>query len=208
MFSYSQEILVENGWIFQTIRDISDDIGKPKTYNAPCLQISLQLNIQFQLIPKNADVRAGQRMGTVKWGTRKAGYIGLCPEGIAWLVPCGTQRERGHSQPFQVGLRTHSLECGALTVNIILLNTCVTSSSNRKLQLCVYFGIKQNERQATVQPDLFNSPSQQYPYHHQCQYHQKLSLFSSNVQLIISIPVLSTVIFVPATLSQWPWLRC
>ena len=94
MFSYSQEILVENGWIFQTIRDISDDIGKPKTYNAPCLQISLQLNIQFQLIPKNADVRAGQRMGTVKWGTRKAGYIGLCPEGIAWLVPWYTERER------------------------------------------------------------------------------------------------------------------
>ena len=52
--------------------------------------------------------------GDIKWGTRKAGYIGLCPEGIGWWRG-GT--ERGHSQPFQVGLRTHSQECRSLSTS-------------------------------------------------------------------------------------------
>ena len=160
MFSYSREILVEIGWIFQRMKDIKWRHWKSKTYNAPCLWISLQL-YSSSLFPKmrmwGSDREWGHKVGD------KESWIYRSLSGGHWLVAWWHRERALTTLP---GRPSHAFSGMPLSVNIILLNICVTSSCTRKLQLCVYFGVRQCESQSTVQPDLCTSPISAASCHH------------------------------------------
>ena len=86
-------------------------LESPNVYS-PCLWMSLQL-YSSSLFPKmrmwGSDREWGHKVGD------KESWIYRSLSGGHWLVARYT--ERGHSQPFQVGLRTHSQECRSLSTS-------------------------------------------------------------------------------------------